>query len=271
MNFYAECQRALETPDIETKSEIIDALIAQVESGETVPEGFVPVMFARPSYADIAEVVSPRDLPRRRDFGTREGLATLVHSITHIEFSAIDLALDAVYRFPQMPTAYRLDWLVVAQDEVRHFGMLHAVLERLRHRYGDWPVHSGLFEMSMKTAGDVLDRMAVIPRYFEAGGLDVNPRIVARLQPHRDNSDVKEVIEALGVIETEEIDHVRKGNRWFRWLCSERVLEISETFLSILDRYNLRSRQRPQMNITARREAGFACEELLQLGAPECN
>ena len=271
MNFYTECQRALETPDIETKSEIIDALIAQVESGETVPEGFVPVVFDRPSYADIAEVVPPRELPRRRDFGTREGLATLLHAITHIELSAIDLALDAVYRFPQMPTAYRRDWLVVAQDEVRHFRMLHTVLERLGHRYGDWPVHSGLFEMSMKTAGDVLDRMAVIPRYFEAGGLDVNPQIAARLQPHRSNSDVAKVIEALGVIEREEIDHVRKGDRWFRWLCSKRNLEVSGTFLSILDRYNLRSRQRPHMNVSARREAGFVCEELLELGASECH
>ena len=169
-----------------------------------------------------------------------------------------------------MPTAYRRDWLVVAQDEVRHFRMLHAILERLGHRYGDWPVHSGLFEMSMKTAGDALERMAVIPRYFEAGGLDVNPQIATKLQPHRGNSDVAEVIEALGVIETEEIDHVRKGDRWFRWLCSERGLEVSESFLSILDRHNLRTRQRPHMNIAARREAGFMCEELLELGALEC-
>ena len=271
MNFYAECKRALESPDIETKSDIIDALIADVESGESVPEGFDPVVFERPSYAVIAEVVPPRDLPRRKDFGTREGLATLVHSITHIELSAIDLALDAAYRFPQMPTAYRRDWLVVAQDEVRHFRMLHAVLERLGHRYGDWPVHSGLFEMSMKTAGDVLDRMAVIPRYFEAGGLDVNPQIAAKLQSHRGNPDVKEVIEALEVIEAEEIDHVRKGDRWFRRLCSERGLEVSETFLFLLDRYNLRSRQRPHMNVVARKEAGFACDELLALGASNCD
>ncbi len=270
MNFYAECKRGLESPDIETKSEIIDTLIAHVDAGDTVPEGFVPVVFDRPSYADIAEVVSPRDLPRRKDFGTREGLATLVHAIAHIECSAIDLALDAVYRFPQMPTAYRRDWLAVAQDEVRHFRMLHAVLERLGHRYGDWPVHSGLFEMSMKTAGDVLDRMAVIPRYFEAGGLDVTPQIVAKLHAHQGIPDVQAVINALGVIETEEIDHVRKGDHWFRWLCSAQRQEPSATFLSILDRYHLRSRQRPHLNIAARKEAGFACEELLELGAREC-
>jgi len=271
MNFYTQCKQALQTSDVETKSEIIESLIEHVADGDQVPERFEPVVFEVPSFAEVAQVVSPRELPKRKDYGTREGLATLVHAITHIELSAVDLALDAVYRFPQMPRAYREDWLIVAQDEVRHYRMLHTVLERLGHRYGDWPVHAGLFEMSMKTAGDVLDRMAVIPRYFEAGGLDVNPQIAAKLQPHRGNPDAKEVIEALGVIEAEEIDHVRKGDRWFRWLCSERGVEPTETFLSILDRYNLRSRQRPHMNIAARKEAGFACDELLVLGAPSCD
>jgi len=271
MDFYAECYRALTSPDVETKSDIIDALIAQVAAGERVPEGFEPVLFAEPSYVAIAQVVPPRELPRRKDFGTREGLATLVHAITHIELSAIDLALDAVYRFPQMPKEYRLDWLIVAQDEVRHFRMLHGVLERLGHRYGDWPVHSGLFEMSMKTAGSVLDRMAVIPRYFEAGGLDVNPQIARKLQAHRAHSDAADVIEALGVIEAEEIDHVRKGDRWFRWLCAGQELDVGSTFLAILDRYKLRSHQRPHMNIAARKEAGFVCEELLELGAQKCD
>jgi len=270
MDFYLECYRALMSPDVETKSEIIDTLIVEIDAGEKVPEGFEPVLFAEPSYAAIVQVVSPRELPRRKDFGTREGLATLVHAITHIELSAIDLALDAVYRFPQMPKEYRLDWLIVAQDEVRHFRMLHGVLERLGHRYGDWPVHSGLFEMSMNTAGSVLDRMAVIPRYFEAGGLDVNPQIVRKLHAHRSNPDAADVIEALGVIETEEIDHVRKGDRWFRWLCAEQGLDVPETFLAILGRYKLRSHQRPHMNIAARKEAGFACEELLELGAESC-
>jgi len=270
MEFYAECYRALTSPDVETKSEIINALIVHIGAGDRVPAGFEPVVFREPSYAKIAEVVPPRALPRRKDFGTKEGLATLVHAITHIEFSAIDLALDAVYRFPQMPKEYRLDWLIVAQDEVRHFRMLHGVLERLGHRYGDWPVHSGLFEMSMKTAGSVLDRMAVIPRYFEAGGLDVNPQIVRKLHAHRGKPDAADVIEALGVIEAEEIDHVRKGDRWFRWLCAEKGLDVTVTFLEILDRYKLRSHQRPHMNIAARKEAGFACEELLELGAESC-
>jgi len=271
MDFYAECYRALVSSDVETKSAVIDALIEQVEAGNHTADGFVPVVFDVPPFAAIAEVVPPRKLPKRKDFGTKEGLATLVHSIAHIEWSAVDLALDAVYRFPQMPQEYRLDWLIVAQDEVRHFRMLHGVLERLGHRYGDWPVHSGLFDVSMKTAGTVLDRMAVIPRYFEAGGLDVNPQIIRKLQSHKGNSDVAAVIDALRVIEIEEIDHVRKGDHWFRWLCAAEGLDVSQTFLMILDRYKLRSHQRPHMNIAARKEAGFACEELLELGAAQCD
>ncbi len=272
MNFYVECKRALRTPDVETKSRIVDALLAYCNTNDvTTPDGFEPEVFDAPSYASVAQIVPPRELPQRKDFGTREGLATLVHAITHIELSAIDLALDAVYRFPDMPLAYKIDWLVVAQDEVRHYRMLHGVLERLGHGYGDFAVHAGLFEMSMKTAGDVLDRMAVIPRYFEAGGLDVNPQIARKLSAHAGDPSVAEVIEALGVIEAEEIDHVRKGDRWFRWLCDARGLEASESFLRILDRYGLRSRQRPHMNIAARKEAGFACEELLELGAKSCD
>jgi uncharacterized ferritin-like protein (DUF455 family) len=112
--------------------------------------------------------------------------------------------------------------------------------------------------------------MAVIPRYFEAGGLDVNPQIARKLAHHDGDPLVAEVIEALGVIEAEEIDHVRKGDRWFRWLCDAREIEVSETFLMILDRYRLRSHQRPHMNVAARKEAGFACEELIELGAPSC-
>ncbi len=272
MNFFQECEQALRTPDLETKSRIIDALLAYCNTDEVrVPDTFEPVVFDEPSFASICRIVPPRELPRRKDIGSREGLAALVHAITHIEFSAIDLALDAVYRFPGMPTAYRIDWLVVAQDEVRHFRMLHGVLERLGHRYGDLPVHAGLFEMSMKTAGDVLERMAVIPRYFEAGGLDVNPQIVRKLAHHAGDPMVDEVIGALGVIEEEEIDHVRKGDRWFRWLCDERGVDPSTTFRTILDRYNLRSRQHGALNVSARKAAGFACDELLELGAKSCD
>ncbi len=270
MNFYTMIETALQSPDIDTKERLCTELLVYCNTNTYFDqEGFTPIVFDRPSYASFCTIVHPRGLPARKHFDTTEGLAALVHAITHIEFSAIDLALDAVYRFPDMPRAYKLDWLIVAEDEIRHFQMLHGILEELGFAYGDLPVHQGLFDASMHTAGDALDRMAVIPRHYEAGGLDVNPQIVKKLQNQANNPIVSRIIEALDIIETEEIDHVRKGDRWFRWLCEQRELEVVPTFREILDRYALH-RHKPHMNVAARKDAGFACEELLELGAREC-
>jgi len=270
MNFYTTIETALLSPDIDTKERLCTELLKYCSTNVLCDqEDSQPMVFDVPSYASLCTIVHPRELPARKHFDTTEGLATLVHAITHIEFSAIDLALDAVYRFPDMPREYILDWLVVAEDEIRHFRMLQGILEELGYHYGDLPVHQGLFDASMHTAGDVLDRMAVIPRHYEAGGLDVNPQIVKKLQNQAKNPIVSHIIEALNTIETEEIGHVRKGDRWFRWLCEQRGLEVAGTFIEILDRYALH-RHKPHMNVEARKEAGFACEELLELGAREC-
>jgi len=271
MNFYKTIEIALLSADIETKATLCTDLLEYCSTNEIFDqEGFTPKLFDEPSYTSKCQIVSPKDLPARKDFDTPKGLATLVHAILHIEFSAIDLALDAVYRFPDMPRDYKLDWLVVADDEVRHFRMLLEILESLGFAYGDLPVHQGLFDASNHTAGDVIDRMAVIPRHYEASGLDVNPQIVKKILNRAKDPIVAQIIKALEVIHDEEIDHVRKGDKWFRWLCEQRGLEYRETFITILDKYHLRQKHRPHMNVAARKEAGFACEELLTLGAKEC-
>lgn len=270
MNFYHTIETALQSHDIDTKERLCADLLKYCSTNETVSQPQKPaLLFDTPSYAPLCMIVHPRELPARKHFDTTEGLATLVHAVTHIEFSAIDLALDAVYRFPAMPQRFKLDWLVVAEDEIRHFRMLHGILEALGYSYGDLPVHQGLFDASMHTAGDVLDRMAVIPRHYEAGGLDVNPQIVKKLLNQAKNPTVAAIIEALNTIEQEEITHVRKGDYWFRWLCTERCIDPEDTFRNILDKYTLH-RKRPHMNIKARKAAGFACQELLELGAKEC-
>jgi len=270
MNFYHTLEQALQSAEIDTKESLCHDLLEYCNTNACVDQVLqAPKRFTEPSYASKCDIVSPRELPARKHFDTTEGLATLVHAITHIEFSAIDLALDAVYRFPEMPKAYKKDWLVVAEDEVRHFRMLHGILEELGFAYGDLPVHQGLFDASMHTTEDVLDRMAVIPRHYEASGLDVNPQIVKKLTNQAGKPLVARIIEALNLIEREEIDHVRKGDHWFRWLCEQRNLEVTEAFRKILDRYALH-REKPHMNVQARKAAGFACEELLELGAREC-
>ena len=271
MNFYKILETALRSDDIDIKTSSVEMLLEYCSKNRlSVPIEFSPIVWDEPSYTTICQIVSPRELPARKDFDTNDGLATLVHAITHIEFSAIDLALDAVYRFPDMPIEYKIDWLVVAEDEIRHFRMLQDILHKLGHKYGDLPVHQGLHDASLHTAHDVLDRMAVIPRYYEAGGLDVNPQIIKKIENRAKNPIVAEIIKALNIILDEEIDHVTKGDRWFRWVCTQRSLVPESTFIDILEKYHLRAKQRPHMNVTARRKAGFACEELLNLGAKEC-
>jgi uncharacterized ferritin-like protein (DUF455 family) len=270
MDFYKVLEEAITSDDIGVKEKLTLQALAYCNENEVrVEDGFTPVLFNAPSYASKCRIVDPRQLPARKDFASAEGLATLIHAITHIEYSAIDLALDAVYRFPQMPVAYKIDWLVVAEDEIRHFKILNGMLESLGYRYGDFPVHCGLFDAAEHTAHSVLERMAVVPRYYEASGLDVNPQIMKKLENKRKNPQVKALIEALEVILEEEIDHVHKGDRWFKYLCAQEGLEES-VYFEILERYRLLEKHRPHINVEARKKAGFVCDEIRKLGAKEC-
>jgi len=169
-----------------------------------------------------------------------------------------------------MPNEYKLDWLIVAQDEVRHFKMLDSLLNRLDAKYGDLPVHQGLFDMAYKTKDSVTDRMAVIPRFFEAGGLDVNPKIVSKLSSFKSNDIIEDIINALDIIYNEEIDHVSKGDRWFKYLAKLEGVDYKELYFDIITKYNLKGRA-DAFNIQGRKDAGFSCEELISLGAKECS
>jgi len=269
MNFYSELEKALFSSDVNTKELIINKAIDYCSQNEIKSGNFKAKIQAEPSYKDVCKIVAPKELPKRTNFATDTGLIALLHSITHIEFSAIDLAIDAVYRFIDMPKEYKLDWLIVAQDEVRHFKMLASLLDKLNAKYGDLPVHQALFDMAYKTKDSIIDRMAVIPRYFEAGGLDVNPKIGAKLMPFRKNSIVQEIIDALDVIYNEEIDHVTKGDRWFKYLCEVEDSDYKSRYIEIIEKYNLKGRAN-QFNIEARMEAGFTCDELKGLGVESC-
>lgn len=271
MNFYTLLETAIQSDDIALKERnTLKCLEYCSKISQDIAPFIAPKEFETPSYATKCNIVDPRDLPARKDFETAEGLATLVHAIAHIEYSAIDLALDAVYRYPQMPREYKIDWLEVAADEIRHFKMLAELLHTLGFEYGDFPVHSGLFDASVHTAEDIRDRMAVIPRYYEASGLDVNPQIIKKLENRHKIPTVKALINALEIIYDEEIVHVHKGDKWFRYLCKQEDLTVELEYMRILEKYALVNKHRPHLNIKARKEAGFSCSELLKLGAKKC-
>ena len=271
MNIFTLLETAITSDEIIIKEELTDQCLAYcTQNNVECAEAFIPKVFEQPSYASLCQIVEPRELPPRKDFGTPSGLAALVHAIAHIEYSAIDLALDAVYRYTDVPKAYRVDWLEVAADEIRHFKMLESLLHDLGYHYGDFPVHSGLFDASIHTAGNIIDRMAVVPRYYEASGLDVNPQIIKKLENKRKNPEVKRLIDMLGIIYEEEIVHVYKGDKWFKYLCDRKNIDAQSHYIKILEAYRLNGKHRPHLNVEARKQAGFSCSELLKLGAKKC-
>jgi uncharacterized ferritin-like protein (DUF455 family) len=255
----ADC---LALADPQLKCSAVSDLAGAVERGAFEWDSAFPVQpISTPGRPSRPELVHPSQVPRRR-LGSDEGRAALVHAIAHIEFNAINLALDAVYRFREMPQQYYLDWVSVAQDEARHFLLLHSRLEQLGRQYGDFPAHNGLWEMAENTADSCLVRMALVPRVLEARGLDVTPGMIQRLRTAGDQG----TIAALEVILKEEVRHVAIGTHWFNFCCELENRNPLETFLELLQSRFTGSIRGP-FNLDARARAGFTNEEMQALTA----
>jgi uncharacterized ferritin-like protein (DUF455 family) len=196
----------------------------------------------------------------QRSVHTNEGRAALIHALAHIELNAIDLALDIVWRFAGMPENYYRQWVNVAKEEAFHFTLLRDHLRGMGFEYGDFPAHNALWEMAEKTKGDVLARVALVPRTLETRGLDASPPIKAKLVKAGD----LRAGEILDIILRDEIGHVALGNQWYRWLCAERGLEPVATYADLAAQY-VAPKPRGPFNLDARREAGFTEEELRAL------
>jgi uncharacterized ferritin-like protein (DUF455 family) len=208
-------------------------------------------------------LVPPKQVPSRSPF-TPDGRAALLHAVTHIEFNAINLALDAVWRFAGMPSAFYVDWLRVASEEALHFSLLREHLGSLGHDYGDFDAHDGLWTMAARTAGDVVARMALVPRTLEARGLDATPPMQARFARAGD----ARAVAILDVILRDEIGHVAIGNRWYGWLCDRDGLD-AVSYYAELARRHAAPRLRAPFNLEARRAAGFTALELERLASQD--
>jgi uncharacterized ferritin-like protein (DUF455 family) len=201
-------------------------------------------------------LVTPRELPRR-SIATVQGRAALLHSIAHIEFNAINLALDAVYRFRGLPKSYYADWLRVASEEAYHFELVNNHLHTLGYAYGDFAAHNGLWDMAMRTKHSALERMAIIPRGMEARGLDVTPGIIEKLKASGDEP----AIDILEIILRDEIGHVEIGTRWFNYCCDAQNLPRQKTFEELMRRFTS-GRVKLPLHRSARKRAGFTEAEL---------
>jgi uncharacterized ferritin-like protein (DUF455 family) len=216
-------------------------------------QGSIP---GRPAKPDLVEPA----LLQRRSMASTQGRATLIHALAHIEFNAINLALDAVWRFRGMPEQYYVDWMHVAAEEARHYTLLVRHLANLGYAYGDFPAHNGLWDMAERTREDVLARIALIPRTVEARGLDVSPGIRDKLAQAGD----LDAAAILDVILEDEIGHVRIGNHWYLWLCAQRGLNAADTDERLMRKYQAPAMRGP-FNLQARRAAGFTEDEIANL------
>lgn len=207
------------------------------------------------------ELVPPLEVPKRR-MDTVEGRVILWHSLAHIEFNAMNLALDAIWRFPDMPKQYYEDWLRVSKEEAYHFGLVNQHMQSFGFAYGDFPAHNSLWEIVQKTTDAVIARMALVPRTMEARGLDAVPSIRDRFKQIKD----AKAVEILEIILNDEIGHVLIGNHWFNFLCAKDGLSPITTYRELAKKYCAPVLKGP-FNMEARKRAGFTTEELSLLGA----
>jgi uncharacterized ferritin-like protein (DUF455 family)/glycerate-2-kinase len=253
--------RALQVRDPARKCACAERLLEAWRAGglAIAPDDPPPTRIEIPGRPERPQLIRPQDLPRR-GLHTLRGRQALLHAVTHIEFNAINLALDAVYRFRDLPAEYISDWLQVAAEEARHFQLLAQRLRQIGVAYGDFPAHNGLWEMAVKTDVDPMERMALVPRVLEARGLDVTPGMIQRLQAAGDADSVA----VLQVIQREEVSHVAIGSHWFRHLAVQRGLDPEQTFLDLLARH-MPGRVRPPFALDARLAAGFSLREMKAL------
>jgi len=264
--------QALRLPDPAQKVAAVQMLWSQAATLSIAEEtlagpGDLPGRPARPELIHPARVLkrSPASLP---------GRAALLHAICHIEFNAINLALDAVWRFTGMPRAFYLDWLRVAHEEAYHFTLLREHLQSLefngeRWDYGSFPAHDNLWLMCEKTSSDIVARMALVPRTLEARGLDATPQIQAKLRQVGQAAarkapaatDALKAADLLDIILRDEIGHVAIGNRWYRWLCERDGLDPVAHYGVLVERHAA-PRLHPPFNREARLRAGFSEAEL---------
>ncbi|BDU21096.1 ferritin-like domain-containing protein [Dyella sp. GSA-30] len=260
-DLHTAAKRCLDATDPTEKLRLTRETWAALQAGalRADPHSPPPEPIGPPGRPARPLLVPQRQVPHR-GLGSEEGRAALVHAVAHIEFNAINLAWDAVYRFRDKPDAYYVDWASCANDEARHFAMLSERLAEMGHSYGDFDAHNGLWEMAEKTAHDDTARMALVPRVLEARGLDVTPGMIERLRGVGD----ERTIAILEVILREEVAHVAAGSRWYRHCCERDGVDPRETFLDLLRDYMGRNLRGP-FNVAARLEAGFDEGEMAAL------
>lgn len=254
-NFFRQVGDCLGESNIDKKIDGVAEIYSNLEkySFEDNPELDIDIP---PGIPEKPGLVEYKKLPKR-GYTEPEKKNALIHSLAHIEFNAINLALDAIYRFREMPSQFHIDWLEIANEEKKHFCLLRKYLNKHGYDYGDFAAHDGLWRIAEQTSDDVLARMAVVPRIMEARGLDVTPEMIVKFRQVKD-------IDAVNILEKiyhDEINHVRKGSYWFNYICDQRKLDRTRIFRKFIRQY-MGDALRTNLNLEARFSAGFTNSEV---------
>ncbi|MGB0785892.1 MAG: ferritin-like domain-containing protein [Alphaproteobacteria bacterium] len=215
--------------------------------------GPIPLLSDTPGREEQPKLVPPSQVPKRRISRGIKGRFALLHALAHIELNAVNLALDIAVRFgTKFGSEFVKDWLSVADDEAKHFLLLHDRLYSFGGKYGDLPAHDGLWMSAVATKDEPLARLAVVPMVLEARGLDVTPGMIKKLELVGDIDSVS----ALKVIYADEVNHVALGRKWFEHACKLENLEPVATWQSQVKLFFNGILKRP-FNEPARTSAGM--------------
>ena len=259
MELRAHCLKALATTDLNKKLNQVKVIYGSFKSHQMTIDSKVDIQhtYHLPGAPLTPQIVPPR-LVEKRSTSTEQGKLIFVHALAHIEFSAINLALDIIWRFKDLPDQFYSDWLQIAYEEHLHFNLLNDYLKKFDLSYGSFNAHNSLWEMADRTRHDLIHRLALIPRTMEARGLDVTPPIIEKFKQQKDD----EIAAILQIIYEEEIRHVSIGNIWYRWACEAQKLDPHETYKNLLKTYDIELNYE-KLNKEARYKAGFLKEELI--------
>ena len=228
------------------------------ESGQLNFASENPVLsIAEVNFPNSPILLPPKDMPKRK-FGSTEGIAAFFHAIAHVEFIAIYLAWDILYRFRDLPQAFYQDWLRIADEEAQHFELIRIHLKSFGLNYGDLPAHNGLWDHATDTAENLLARLAMVPRCMEARGLDVTPAIINKFRHHGDAACVVLLTRILNDV----VGHVERGSYWFKHVCTLQNAEPEAKYRELIQQYYLGGMPKGPFNREMRIIAGFSNAEL---------